>query len=76
MPVVAANRTGTEEDQRFYGNSFIADQRGDIVQELGTDDSGHVVATFDLDEVRANRASFGFFRDRRPELYGRLSQDT
>ena len=75
VPVVAANRTGTEEDQRFYGNSFIADQRGDIVQELGTDDSGHVIATFDLDEVRANRASFGFFRDRRPELYARLSQD-
>ncbi|TRW14145.1 N-carbamoylputrescine amidase [Glacieibacterium frigidum] len=75
VPVVAANRTGVEEDQRFYGNSFIADQRGDIVSELGTDEQGHVIATFDLAEVRANRAAFGFFRDRRPELYGRLSED-
>ncbi len=75
VPVVAANRTGVEEDQCFYGNSFIADQRGDIVQELGTDAQGHVVATFDLAEVRANRASFGFFRDRRPELYARISSD-
>ena len=75
VPVVAANRTGVEEDQRFYGNSFIADQRGDMVQELDTDAQGHVIATFDLAEVRANRASFGFFRDRRPELYGRLVQD-
>ena len=75
VPVVAANRTGVEEDQRFYGNSFIADQRGDMVQELGTDEQGHVIATFDLAEVRANRASFGFFRDRRPDLYGRLSED-
>ncbi len=75
VPVVAANRTGVEEDQRFYGNSFIADQRGDIVDELGTDDAGAVVARFDLAEVRANRASFGFFRDRRPELYGRLAVD-
>jgi len=75
VPVVAANRTGVEEDQRFYGNSFIADQRGDIVDELATDAIGTVVATFDLAEVRANRAAFGFFRDRRPELYGRLAQD-
>ena len=75
VPVVAANRTGQEEDQRFYGNSFIADQRGDIVDELSTDAQGAVIATFDLAEVRANRASFGFFRDRRPELYGRLAQD-
>lgn len=75
VPVVAANRTGVEEDQRFYGNSFIADQRGDMVSELGTDEHGHVIATFDLEEVRANRAAFGFFRDRRPELYGRLAQD-
>ena len=46
-----------------------------MVQELDTDAQGHVIATFDLAEVRANRASFGFFRDRRPELYGRLVQD-
>ena len=75
VAVVAANRTGTEEGQRFYGNSFIADQRGDMVAELGTDDSGVAIATLDLAEARANRASFGFFRDRRPDLYGRLSQD-
>jgi len=75
VPVVAANRTGIEEDQRFYGNSFIADQRGDIVSELGTDEQGSIVATFDLDQARSNRAAFGFFRDRRPELYARLAQD-
>ena len=75
VPVVAANRTGVEEGQRFYGNSFIADQRGDIVDELATDVHGHVIASFDLAEVRANRASFGFFRDRRPDLYGRLAED-
>ena len=75
VPIVAANRTGTEEGQRFYGNSFIADQRGDMVAELGTDDSGVAIATLDLAEARANRASFGFFRDRRPDLYGRLAQD-
>ena len=36
---------------------------------------GVLVATLDLDRVRRHRAAFGFFRDRRPELYTRLVQD-
>ena len=71
-PVAAANRVGTEDGQAFYGSSFIADQRGDVVAELG-EDEGVAVATFDLAEVRRYRASFGFFRDRRPDLYGSLT---
>jgi N-carbamoylputrescine amidase len=34
-----------------------------------------LIATIDLDRVKRHRAAFGFFRDRRPELYGRLTQD-
>ena len=75
VPVVASNRIGQEGDQTFYGHSFIANERGDLVADYGADESGVLVATFDLDEVRANRAAFGFFRDRRPELYGRLVED-
>ncbi len=71
-PVAAANRTGAEGEQRFYGSSFIANHRGDIVAELGTDEEGVAVAAFDLDAVRRYRAAFGFFRDRRPDLYGVL----
>ena len=74
MPVVACNRVGTEEGQTFYGTSFIADERGDIVSELDDREQGHVIATFDLARVRANRNAFGFFRDRRPELYGELTR--
>ena len=75
VPVVAANRIGTEHGQTFYGTSFIADERGDIVVELGREEEGVITATFDLDKVRRHRAAFGFFRDRRPELYGRLVED-
>lgn len=75
VPVVACNRTGQEENQRFYGSSFIADERGDIQAEFGLDDRGVLVHRFDLARARENRAAFGFFRDRRPELYGRLVQD-
>jgi N-carbamoylputrescine amidase len=75
VPVVAANRIGTEGDQRFYGHSFICDQRGDMLAEFGATETGVLTATLDLKQARAHRAAFGFFRDRRPELYGRITQD-
>ena len=75
VPVVAANRIGTEHGQRFYGHSFICDERGDILAEYGAEESGALIATLDLEAARAHRAAFGFFRDRRPDLYGRLSED-
>ena len=75
VPVVAANRIGTENGQTFYGHSFICDQRGDLLAEFGASETGVLVATLDIDLAKRHRAAFGFFRDRRPELYGRLAQD-
>jgi N-carbamoylputrescine amidase len=75
VPVVAANRIGMEGDQRFYGHSFICDERGDMLAEFGATETGVLTATLDLKQARAHRAAFGFFRDRRPDLYGRLAQD-
>ncbi len=75
VPVVAANRVGVEHGQTFYGTSFITDERGDILSELGREEEGVITATLDLERIKRHRAAFGFFRDRRPELYGRLVQD-
>ena len=75
VPVVAANRIGTEHGQRFYGHSFICDERGDILAEFGATETGVITAELDLDQARRHRAAFGFFRDRRPDLYGRITQD-
>jgi N-carbamoylputrescine amidase len=75
VPVVAANRIGTEHGQRFYGHSFICDERGDILAEFGAAETGVLTATLDLSLARAHRAAFGFFRDRRPDLYGRIAED-
>jgi N-carbamoylputrescine amidase len=75
MPVVAANRIGTEEGQRFYGHSFIADQWGDLISEFGAHESGVLVAELDLKAAARHRAGMGFFRDRRPQLYTRISED-
>jgi N-carbamoylputrescine amidase len=70
--VVAANRIGTEDGQRFYGSSFISNQRGDFLAALGRDEEGLAIADLDLEAIRHYRNSWGFFRDRRPELYGAL----
>jgi N-carbamoylputrescine amidase len=74
IPVVAANRIGTEGNQTFYGHSFIANHRGDKIAELNDTQEGIIAAKFDLELIRRNRAAFGFFRDRRPDLYGILTE--
>ena len=79
MPVLAANRIGHEGTQEagnsFYGHSFISDEWGDFVAEYGAEESGVLVATLDLAGAAKHRAGMGFFRDRRPQLYGRICED-
>jgi len=86
MPVIAANRVGqedvlpTQENQNqssslvFYGSSFITDETGALVCAAGRTESGVLSCTFDLDGLDAFRQSWGVFRDRRPDLYGRLTR--
>ena len=72
--VGAANRVGTERvegtEQTFYGSSFIADYMGNKLVEANRSEETVLVAELNLDEARGFRAGFGFFRDRRPDLYG------
>ncbi len=75
MPVAAANRVGVEGGLTFYGSSFICDHRGEVCEELGRDEEGVAVVSFDRQALRRYRASWGFFRDRRPDLYEALSDD-
>jgi len=72
--VVAANRVGTEGDMTFYGSSFVCDARGDKLAELGRSEQGIALAKLDPAQIRRIRASMGFFRDRRPDLYGNLAR--
>ncbi len=75
VPVVAANRIGEEDNdgarQRYYGHSFIAGHTGEILADAGSDTEGVITATFDLNAIAATRADWGFFRDRRTDLYGK-----
>ncbi|MGD8958947.1 MAG: N-carbamoylputrescine amidase [Desulfobacteraceae bacterium] len=76
LPVVAANRIGTESVEgseiSFYGSSFITNHRGEIVAEADRCSPAVLVETFDLDAIAAARRGWGLFRDRRPETYGLL----
>ena len=76
MPVVASNRTGTEKDKNssmtFFGSSFIANEEGNIVEELNRDEEGFIVHEFDLDEINKKRVDWGVFRDRRVDLYSSI----
>ena len=80
MPVAAANRIGFEAGppgyagggQSFYGSSFLADHRGDLVAAFERGDEGVLTAAYDLDFLAAHRAAWGFFRDRRTDLYEAL----
>ena len=73
VPLVASNRIGREQGEScaitFYGSSFIAGPRGEKVAEAG---ETVLTASFDLEQIRVDRAAWGFFRDRRPELYTEL----
>ncbi len=74
IPVVASNRIGKEkiEDSEitFYGSSFITDVTGEKVAEASRIEEEVLIAEFDLDKFEEQRAEWGIFRDRRPELYG------
>jgi N-carbamoylputrescine amidase len=77
LPLVASNRIGTEEGRNntsmtFYGSSFIADPTGAKVAEADRTSEGVITATFDLDAIERQRWAWGLFRDRRPDLYGRI----
>ncbi|MCW8878483.1 MAG: N-carbamoylputrescine amidase [Kangiellaceae bacterium] len=78
IPIVASNRIGTEVgascEINFYGSSFISDQLGTMVQEANKVDEEILIHTFDLNDIKKIRESWGLFRDRRPDLYQRVTK--
>ena len=72
VPVAAANRIGNEDGQIFYGSSFIIGDGGETLGDMTRQEEGFIVASVDLDDLATRRADWGFFGDRRPELYGKL----
>ena len=77
-PIIASNRIGKEiadkTEMTFYGHSFISDETGEIKCECDDESEGIILHSFNIDEIRISRASWGLFRDRRPELYDKILQ--
>lgn len=72
IPVVASNRVGREDgvtcSLEFYGRSFITGARGELIASAGNEET-ILTADFDFESLRRQRAGWGLFRDRRPDLY-------
>jgi N-carbamoylputrescine amidase len=75
--VGGVNRVGKDEggspDQHYYGASFFADPKGRIIEQANETDDGIVYAEIDTGQIEDLRNEWGFFRDRRPEMYAELS---
>ena len=79
LPVIASKRIGTETNEKFsmtfYGSSFITDGTGVKVKECSRDKEEYIIHKFDLDSLQEHRSSWGFFRDRRTDLYKDILKD-
>nr|WP_320049440.1 carbon-nitrogen family hydrolase [uncultured Desulfuromonas sp.] len=71
MFVVAANCCGIQGKLDFFGMSLLISARGDILQEAGEQNT-ELVATFSHEEMVKYRSQIPCFKDRRPEVYGKL----
>ena len=74
--VGAINRVGIEPlgENDFYGTSYFASPRGQIVDGAASDRAEElVVRDLDLDQIEEVRAQWAFYRDRRPDLYDPLT---
>lgn len=84
VPVVAANRFGTEtvvpcpenggqsSSLCFYGTSFMTDATGAVLTQAPREGDTILHAEYDFAAIREERLSWGLFRDRRPECYGEI----
>lgn len=76
MPLICANRIGTEVDAdcslTFYGSSFITDETGAIIAQADRQTEAVLTASFDLAAIAQARYEWSVFRDRRPHLYDQL----
>ncbi|MDF3131273.1 carbon-nitrogen hydrolase [Kiritimatiellaeota bacterium B1221] len=70
----AVNRVGTEGDTEFWGHSFVADYTGTLLAEGGEKETEILVADCDLKAMEEHRRMWPFFRDRRIDAYGEMTQ--
>jgi predicted amidohydrolase len=68
------NKVGIEGSWTFRGKSMIVGPLGNVLAEAGQDSEEIVLAEISADIVNAARRQFPMLRDRRPEIYGAISE--
>ena len=73
--VGAVNRVGQEsQDSPFFGTSYFADPRGQIIAKGSYDKEELITADLDLEMITETRKLWQFYRDRRPETYDEICE--
>ncbi|NDK89640.1 carbon-nitrogen hydrolase family protein [Gordonia desulfuricans] len=72
--VVCSNRVGLEQTKDYFGLSAVYGPDGSVLAQVSDGAEGVAVAEIDLEALHATRMKRPFFRDRRPELYGALTE--
>lgn len=76
--VCAANRTGHEGDAKggieFWGQSFHASPTGEVLARSSVEDEEVLIQNLDLGQLDISRTHWPFWRDRRIDAYGDLTQ--
>jgi beta-ureidopropionase len=71
------NRVGVEPlgDNEFYGQTYFADPRGQLIGDAASDTEEEIVVRdLDLGKLAEVRDQWAFYRDRRPDSYGPLTE--
>ena len=63
-----------EGESEFWGQSFVADYYGQIVAKAPVSDEAILYAELDLDALEDHRRIWPFFRDRRIDSYGGITE--
>ena len=81
LPVITVNRTGHEPDWsgvtggiQFWGQSFVAGPQGEVLYLAPADQEENTVVQIDKQRTEDVRRIWPFFRDRRIDYYGGLTQ--
>ncbi|MGJ8673184.1 carbon-nitrogen hydrolase [Rubritalea sp.] len=72
--VVAINRTGTEGETEFWGQSFVSNHYGQVIAKAPVSEEKVLTVDLDLDALEQHRRIWPFFRDRRIDSYGDITK--
>ena len=75
--VCGVNKVGVDvggSTRDHHGDSLICNPRGEILAQASPTEAGIVTAEVDLSVIPELRALWGYYRDRRPDLYGPLTE--